>query len=134
MKMMNPQSASTMAWAAAAVTIIGSMVLSPGGQFISYIIAAVLALVPALFGYKVSRIVGALVLTIALLLAIQVYPAFKNEGDGYKKRGSRQGKLIRFQDDKHYPSEDCILYTFSAPVLPDAINNFSRSLAGMGRA
>ena len=84
---MNPKSASAMAWAAAAVTIIGSMVISPGGQFISYIIATVLALVPALFGYKKSRIAGGLILTIALLLAIQVYPAFKNEGDVYKKRG-----------------------------------------------
>ncbi|OGT99555.1 MAG: hypothetical protein A2X80_02560 [Geobacteraceae bacterium GWB2_52_12] len=85
---MNPKSASTMAWAAAAATIIGSMVMSPGGQFISYIIAVVLALVPALFGCKVSRIAGGVILIIALILAIQVYPAFKSEGDGYRKRGA----------------------------------------------
>jgi membrane protein implicated in regulation of membrane protease activity len=91
---MNPQSASTLVWAAAAATIVGFMVMSPGGQFISYIVAVFLALVPTLFGSKMSRVVGGVILTISLFLAFQVYSAFKNEGDGYRKRvEDRSGKM-----------------------------------------
>ena len=90
----NPQSASTLVWAAAAATIVGFMVMSPAGRFISYLVAVLLALVPTLFGSKVTRVAGGVILTIALLLAFQVYPAFKNEGEGYRKRvEDRSGKV-----------------------------------------
>jgi hypothetical protein len=70
------------------------MVMSPGGQFISYILAVVLALVPTLFGSRMSRVAGGVILAISLLLAFQVYPAFKKEGEGYRKRvEDRSGKL-----------------------------------------
>ncbi len=91
---MNPQTASTLVWAAAAATIVGFMVMSPGGQFISYVVAILLALVPTLFGSRVSRVAGGVILVISLLLAFQVYPVFKKEGERYRKRGGDlSGKL-----------------------------------------
>lgn len=83
---MNPQSASTLVWAAAAATILGFMVMSPGGQFISYVVAGVLALVPTLFGSKVSRVAGGVILAISLALAFQGYPAFRKDGEDYRNR------------------------------------------------
>lgn len=83
---MNPQSASAVVWAAATATLLGLMVMSPAGRFISYIVAAVLTLFPTLFGSKVSRVAGGVILAISLLLAFQVYPAFRKDGDDYRKR------------------------------------------------
>lgn len=82
----NSQSSSTLVWSAAFILIAGVMVISPAGQFISYIIAAALVLVPALFGSKGQRIAGLAVLAASLLLAFQVYPVFRKEGEGYRKR------------------------------------------------
>ena len=91
---MNPQSVSALVWAAATATIVGSMVMSPGGQFFSYIVAVFLAVVPTLFGSKMSRVAGGVILTISLFLAFQVYPVFKNEGEVYRKRvEDRSGKV-----------------------------------------
>jgi membrane protein implicated in regulation of membrane protease activity len=90
----NPQSATTLVWAAAAATPLGFMVMSPAGQFSSYLVAVLLALGPTLFGSRTSRVAGAVILAISLLLAFQVYPAFKKEGEGYRKRvEDRSGKL-----------------------------------------
>jgi hypothetical protein len=70
------------------------MVMSPAGQFCFYLVAVLLALVPTLFGSRMSRVMRWLILTISLLLAFQVYPALKKEGEGYRKRvEDRSGKL-----------------------------------------
>jgi membrane protein implicated in regulation of membrane protease activity len=82
----NPQSASALAWAAAAATVLGFMIMSPSGQFISFIIAVVLAIIPTLFGSKRLRVAGGVILAISLALAYQVYPAFKKEGSDYRDR------------------------------------------------
>ncbi|MDP1667251.1 MAG: hypothetical protein Q8L79_19270 [Methylobacter sp.] len=83
---MNPKSASTLIWAAAFVTILGLSVMSPGAQFLSCIVAAALAIIPTLFGSKKPRITGGIMLAITLVLAYQGYPAFKKEGEDYRKR------------------------------------------------
>jgi len=83
---MNSKSASTLIWAAAFVTILGLSVMSPGAQFLSCIAAAVLAIIPTLLCAKKLRIAGGIMLAIALALAYQGYPAFKKEGDDYRKR------------------------------------------------
>lgn len=82
----NPKSASALAWAAAAATILGSMIMSPAGRFMAFIIAVVLATVPALFGSRKLRIAGGLILAISLALAYQGYPAFDKEMADYRNR------------------------------------------------
>jgi membrane protein implicated in regulation of membrane protease activity len=83
---MNPKSASTLVWAAALVTVLGLSVTSPGAQFLSCIVAAVLAIIPTLFSSNKPRVAGGIMLTITFALLYQVYPAFKKEGEDYRKR------------------------------------------------
>ncbi len=85
-KIMNPKSASTLVWAAALVTILGLSVMSPGVQFLSCLVAAVLAVVPTLFSAKKTRVAGGIMLAIALAFAYHGYPAFKKEGEDYRKQ------------------------------------------------
>lgn len=94
MMKMNPQSVSALVWVAAVVTLVGSMVMAPGGQFISYIVAVLLTLAPTLYGSKMSRVAGGVILAISLLLAFQLYPVFKREGEVYRKWvEDRSGKV-----------------------------------------
>lgn len=83
---MNPKSASTLVWAAVLVTVLGLSVTSPGAQFLSCIVAAVLAIIPTLFSSKKPRAAGGIMLAIALAFAYHSYPAFKKEGEDYRKR------------------------------------------------
>jgi len=80
----NPKSASALAWAAAAATFIGFMIMSPAGQFFSFIVAVVLAIVPTLFSSGIPRIAGGLTLAISLALAYQGYPALDKEMANYR--------------------------------------------------
>jgi membrane protein implicated in regulation of membrane protease activity len=90
----NPQSAAALAWAAAAVTFLGLIIMSPAGQFLSFIVAVVLAIVPTLFGAKMLRVAGGLILAISLALAYQGYPAFKKEMEDYRNRvAARSAKV-----------------------------------------
>lgn len=82
----NPKSASALAWAAAAATLIGFMIMSPVGQFVAFIIAVVLATVPTLFGSRMLRIAGGVILAISLALAYHGYPAFDKEMADYRNR------------------------------------------------
>ncbi|MBI1919529.1 MAG: hypothetical protein HYS23_00460 [Geobacter sp.] len=83
---MNSKSASTLAWAAAAATFLGFMIMSPAGRFISFLVAVVLALVPTLFGSRMLRVVGGVILAISLALAYQGYSAFDKEMADYRNR------------------------------------------------
>lgn len=82
----SPKSASALAWAAAAATFLGFVIMSPAGRFISFIVAVVLAIVPTLFASKRLRITGGVILAISLALAYQGYPAFDKEMEDYRNR------------------------------------------------
>lgn len=97
---MNPKSASTLVWAAAFVNFLGLTVTSPGAQFLSCIIAAALAIVPTLFSSKKPRVAGGIMLAIALAFAYQGYPAFKKEGDDYRKRVEVRSAQLPAQQQK----------------------------------
>jgi len=90
---MNPKSASALLWTAAAATFLGLAIMSPSGQFFSFIVAALLATAPALFGSKRLRIAGGAILALSIALACQGYPAFQKEREDYRKRAAaRSGK------------------------------------------
>ncbi|MBL6985605.1 MAG: hypothetical protein ISR72_00965 [Methylobacter sp.] len=97
---MNPKSASTLVWAAAFSTFLGLGIMSPGAQFLSYIIAAALAMIPTLFCSKKPRIAGGIMLAITLALAYQNYPAFKKEGENYQKRIESRSAQSSAQHEK----------------------------------
>lgn len=85
-KNMNPKSASALVWASVFVTFLGLSVTSPGAQFLSCIVAAALAVTPAFFSSKKTRVAGGVMLAISLAFAYHGYPAFKKEGEDYRKR------------------------------------------------
>jgi len=91
---MNPRSASTLVWGAAAAFLLGLLVMSPSAQFALYVIAILLAIVPAGFGGKRSRIAGGLIVLISLALAWQCYPAFRKEGDDYRRRAAAKTQKV----------------------------------------
>lgn len=93
----NPKSASTLAWAAAAATLVGFMIMSPAGRFISFVVAVVIAIVPTLFGSRISRIAGGLILAISLALAYQGYPAFEKEMGDYRNRVKARSAKVPVQ-------------------------------------
>lgn len=99
-KIMNPKSASTLVWAAALATILGLSVMSPGAQFLSCLVAAALAMAPTLFSAKKTRIAGGIMLVIALALAYQGYPAFKKEGEDYRKQVEARSAQSPTQQEK----------------------------------
>ncbi|TAL24232.1 MAG: hypothetical protein EPN94_07740 [Nitrospirae bacterium] len=94
---MNPHSASALAWAAAAATFLGLIIMSPAGQFMSFIVAVVLAIVPTLFGSKMQRIAGGVILAISLALAYQGYPAFDKEMVDYRNRVKARSTKVSAQ-------------------------------------
>lgn len=91
---MNPKSASTLVWAAAAATLIGLIIMSPSGQFFSFLVAVILATTPTLFGPKRPRIAAGVILAFSIALACQVYPAFHKEMGDYRKRAAARSSKV----------------------------------------
>jgi membrane protein implicated in regulation of membrane protease activity len=89
---MHPKSASALVWAAVIVDILGLTVISPSGQFMLSLVAAVLALVPTVFGRKVPQIAGAIVLVLSLALVVTVYPKFEKASEEYLSRAKERAK------------------------------------------
>jgi len=85
---MNPKSASTLVWAAAAATLLGMIIMSPSGQFFSFLVAVILATAPTLFAPKRPRIASGVILALSIALACQGYPAFHKEMEDYRKRAA----------------------------------------------
>lgn len=91
---MNPKSASTLVWAAAAATLIGLIIMSPSGQFFSFLVAAILATAPGLFGPKRVRIAAGVILAFSIAFACKGYPAFHKEMGDYRKRAAARSSKV----------------------------------------
>lgn len=85
---MNPKSASTLVWAAAAATLLGMIIMSPSGRFFSLVVAVILATAPTLFAPKRPRIAAGVLLAVSIALAWQGYPFFHKEMEDYRKRAA----------------------------------------------
>ncbi len=84
---MKNTSASALNWLAAILLFLGLLLMSPAGSFFIYILAALFALAPAIFGTKKIRIAAIILLLAAIFLAANKYPEFKSESDKYSRRG-----------------------------------------------
>jgi len=80
-------SASALTWFAAILLFIGLLIMSPSGSFLVYVLAALFALAPAIFGTKKIRIFAIVLLLVSISLAVNKYPEFKSESDKYSKHG-----------------------------------------------
>jgi membrane protein implicated in regulation of membrane protease activity len=84
--MMKKSSTSALTWLAAILLFIGLLILSPSGSFLVFILAALFAAAPAIFGTKKMRIAAIILLIASIFLAASQYSEFKNEHYRTEKR------------------------------------------------
>ena len=93
---MNLKTAKTFVWAAVSSILLGMVVMSPAGSLFLYSIAALCAVVPAIFGTKGYRIAGGVLLAVSLALLAVTYPEYDAEMTRYResvyKRSSEWAK------------------------------------------
>ena len=93
---MNLKTAKTFVWAAVSSILLGMVVMSPAGSLFLYSIAALCAVVPAIFGTKGHRIAGGVLLAVSLALLAVTYPKYDAEMTRYResvyKRSSEWAK------------------------------------------
>lgn len=82
---MTPQSARSMTWASLALLLIGGMLPSPPGAIALAILAACCALVPIIYGNKLTRIAAVLLLLASGSLAVALYPAAQKDMSAYRE-------------------------------------------------
>jgi membrane protein implicated in regulation of membrane protease activity len=80
---MNLKTAKTFVWAAVSSILLGMVVMSPAGSLFLYSIAALCAVVPAIFGTKGLRIAGGVLLAVSLALLAVTYPKYDAEMTRY---------------------------------------------------
>lgn len=85
MKKIKPASARTLTWLAAALAVVGSMVLSPSAGLLCLSIAALTALFPATFGQGRIRILAAVLLLVTVVIAVSKYTEFRHEQALYRR-------------------------------------------------
>ncbi len=86
MKQINPKSASALVWFAAILIVAGWLVMSPSGAFALFVLAALFAVFPAVFGSRGTRIAAAVLLLVSIIFASIKYPEFKSEREMISKR------------------------------------------------
>lgn len=83
---MNPKSANALSWTSAILIALGLSVGSPSGTFALLVMAAICSLIPALFASKRPRLFSAILFLVAVALAVNDYPAFKQDQADYAKQ------------------------------------------------
>ena len=87
---MNQKSAKTFVWASVISLLLGMVVMSPAAGFFLYALAALAALIPAIFSSGRLRIAGAVILTVSLALLAVTYPKYDAEMTSYKQRAQQK--------------------------------------------
>ncbi|HPK53573.1 MAG TPA: hypothetical protein PK114_03875 [Smithellaceae bacterium] len=82
--MINDSSAKTLNWVTAILLVIGLMMMSPMGSFAVFVLAAVVAAMPAVFSAGKIRIIAVILLALTVLLAAGKYPDFQLEYKHYR--------------------------------------------------
>lgn len=83
---MKDKSASALAWLSGILILFGWLVMSPSGAFFFFVLSALFAGVPAVFGAGKIRLVAIGLLIAALFFAAQRYPDFKSERERLQRR------------------------------------------------
>jgi len=83
---MKDKSASALAWLSGILIFLGWFVMSPSGAFFLFVLSALFAGVPAVFGAGKIRLVAIGLLIAALFFAAQRYPDFKSERERLHRR------------------------------------------------
>lgn len=81
---MNQKSAKTLVLAGAGSLLFGMLVGAPAGSLFLYVVATLFTVCPTAVGKNGTRITGAIVLVISLLLAAATYPRYEGEMTKYR--------------------------------------------------
>ena len=84
--MIKNSSASALTLFTAILLGIGLLMMSPTGSFAVFVLAALFAAAPALFGKKKARLIAIILLLAAIILAANQYPEFQKERARFSKR------------------------------------------------
>ena len=87
---MNPKSAKTFVWISVVSLLLGMAVMSPVGGFFLYALAALAALIPAIFSRGRLRVAGAVIVAVSIALLAATYPKFDAEMTSYKQRAQQK--------------------------------------------
>lgn len=94
---MKSNSASALTWLATILLVLGGLIMSSAGSFLTYILAVIFAAIPAVFDRGITRIVAFILLIIYILPAIGQYPQFQTERTLREKyRKAKQIKTTLF--------------------------------------
>jgi hypothetical protein len=88
---MKDTSASALVWFSGIVMVIGWLVMSPSGAVFSFVLSAIFAIVPAVFGTAKIRLVAIVLLIIALFFAADRYPEFRSERERLSSGRDKNG-------------------------------------------
>jgi membrane protein implicated in regulation of membrane protease activity len=91
MKSLNSTSARAFIWLAAIVVVLGFLVSSPSGAFLAFLIATLVAFVPALFASGKIRVIAVILLLASIGLAASKYASFRDEQQKYRDRAAGPG-------------------------------------------
>ncbi|MDI1320861.1 MAG: hypothetical protein PSW75_11820 [bacterium] len=86
MKALPPASSQALAGAAGLILLVGLLVMSPSGAFLTFGVAALPAAIAAVFGSGKSRLVASVLLLAAIYLAAGQYANFRAEQERYRQR------------------------------------------------
>jgi membrane protein implicated in regulation of membrane protease activity len=84
--MIKNSSASALTWLSAILLFVGLLMMSPSGSLAVFVLAALFAVTPAVFGRNKIRIIAVILLLVSILLAVNQYPEFQNERERISKR------------------------------------------------
>lgn len=87
---MKPESARALWIFAMILAVAGSAVPSPSGRFILSVVAALVALPPAIFGVGRARLGGTIACVISLALAVTSFPAMQKDQVVYAESTKRK--------------------------------------------
>lgn len=85
---MKASSARALIGLATMTLAVGFVILSPSGAFVSFLLAALLSVFPAIFGAGKLRGIAVVLLLISVWLAVGKYPDFKSEQERYRQRAN----------------------------------------------
>lgn len=87
---MKPESARALWIFALILAVIGSVVPSPSGGFFLSVVAALVALPPAILGLGRARLGGLIACILSLTLAVTAFPAMQKDRAAYAESTTRK--------------------------------------------
>jgi len=107
--MVKNSSASALTWLSAILIVVGLLMMSPSGSLAVFVLAALFAVTPAVFGRNKIRILAVILLLASILLAVSQYPEFQNERERIAKR-TKISRMKPLSSPGYFPGNNAVCY------------------------